>query len=126
MSKYTDMNDINAEIESLFAIRQRVFNSSNSAQRSSVTDAPIHKINLKIDSLLYARDYWAHEQFFHMVGGAAKANLKYIDDELNRVYEARKQIRYEGPVSANETLQSINHALIALLCADRDRRESLS
>jgi hypothetical protein len=123
------MGDINAEIESLFAIRQRVFRSSNSALRASVTDAPIHKINLKIDSLLYQRDYWAHEQFFHMVGGStnvASEKLKHLDRELRRVYETRKQIRDEGPVSANETLQSINHALIALLCADRDMRESLS
>ena len=123
-----DMQRINAEIKILFSRRQQVLQSSNRAQQLSVTDAPIHLLNRRLDSLLFERDYWAHERFLHtgvQTTETIDLTLHAIDAELGQVNERRMQIRDDGPVSANETLQSINHALIALLCADRDLRESL-
>ena len=120
-----DINRINAEIDKLFLQRQRVLRSSNMAQQLSVADAPMHLLNLQLDGLLSERDYWAHEQFYHLgfqSGDAIVTTLRHIDAEIQLVNEQRRLVRDEGPLSANETLQSINHALISLLCADRDLR----
>ena len=119
-----DINRINAEIDKLFLRRQIVLRS-NMAQQLNVTDAPMHLLNLKLDGLLSERDYWAHEQFYHLgfqSGDEIVMTLRHIDAEILIVNERRKLVRDEGPLSANETLQSINHALISLLCADRDLR----
>jgi hypothetical protein len=88
----------------------------------------MHLLNRRLDSLLFERDYWVHERYMHTgvhMNESIDLTLHAIDAELGQVNAQRMQIRDEGPVSANETLQSINHALITLLCADRDLRESL-
>jgi len=123
-----EMQRINAEITSLFMRRQQVLQSGDRARELTVTDAPMHLLNLQLDGLIAERDYWAHEQFLHtgmLTSSTIKRTLRRIDAKLQRVNEQRKQIRDKGPISANETLQNINHSLIALLCADRDIRESL-